>query len=349
MKDIKEYKTHAQQGILLNANEMSDNISSSILKEIQDAILNLDLNRYPDNDCTQLRDVYSNLLNIRLENVLAGNGSDQILGLLIGYFLKEGKTLLTLDPDFSMYDYYCGTYEAGLLKYPTKEDGSFNVEDFVCFANDNQVDMILFSNPNNPTGFMLKNDEIKVILEKLNDIPVVIDEAYAEFADESAIDLIDQFDNLYVTRTLSKAYALAGARVGFLISNEKNIRQIHKANVPYVLNCISQMVATITLKHVNEFKDSIEAIKKKRDELIHLNYESIHIYESQANFVKVKCNDLNKMYALFDQNNVIVRKYEGKDYFRLTIGNNLEYKLIKNIFEQFEKEEKDHATNSFRT
>ena len=137
---------------------------------------------------------------------------------------------------------------------------------------------------------------------------------------------------------MSKAYALAGARVGFLVSNEKNIKQIHKANVPYVLNCVSQMIAAITLKHVEEFRNRIESIKKKRDELIHSNYRSIHIYDSQANFVKVKCKDLNKMYAYFDKNNVIVRKYEGKDYFRLTIGNDQEYKLIKNIFDQYEKE-----------
>ena len=252
MKDIKEYKTHTQQGILLNANEMSDNLSSSILKEIQEKIVNLDFNRYPDNDCIRLREAYSALLNVRIENVLAGNGSDQILGLLIGYFLKKGKTLLTLDPDFSMYDYYCGTYDANLLKYPTRDDGSFDVENFVRYAIDNKVDMILFSNPNNPTGFLLTNEEIKVLLKQLNTIPVVIDEAYAEFAKESATELIDQFDNLYITRTLSKAYALAGARVGFLVSNEKNIKQIHKANVPYVLNCVSQMIAMITLKHVEE-------------------------------------------------------------------------------------------------
>lgn len=349
MKDIKEYKVHTQKGILLNANEMSDNISSSVLKEIQEGILHLDLNRYPDNCCIQLREAYSRLLNVRVENVLAGNGSDQILGLLIGYFLKEGKTLLTLDPDFSMYDYYCAAYEADILKYSTKEDGSFDVENFIGFAIDNQVDMVLFSNPNNPTGFMLKNDDIRVMLKRLNTIPVVIDEAYAEFANESAVDLIDQFDNLYITRTLSKAYALAGARVGFLISNEKNIKEIHKANVPYVLNCVSQMIATIVLKHVDEFRNNIETIKKKRDEIIHSNYESIHIYKSQANFVKVKCSNLNHMYALFDQNHVVVRKYEGKDYFRLTIGNNQEYRLIKNIFDQFEKEENDHAKGSFRT
>lgn len=338
MKDIKEYKTHTQQGILLNANEMSDNLSSSILKEIQEKIVNLDFNRYPDNDCIRLREAYSALLNVRIENVLAGNGSDQILGLLIGYFLKEGKTLLTLDPDFSMYDYYCGTYDANLLKYPTRDDGSFDVENFARYAIDNKVDMILFSNPNNPTGFLLTNEEIKVLLKQLNTIPVVIDEAYAEFAKESATELIDQFDNLYITRTLSKAYALAGARVGFLVSNEKNIKQIHKANVPYVLNCVSQMIAMITLKHVEEFRNRIESIKKKRDQLINSNYKSIHIYDSQANFVKVKCKDLKKMYAYFDKNNVIVRKYEGKDYFRLTIGNDQEYKLIKNIFDQYEKE-----------
>ena len=226
MKDIKEYKTHTQQGILLNANEMSDNLSSFILKEIQEKIINLDFNRYPDNDCIRLREAYSALLNVRIENVLAGNGSDQILGLLIGYFLKKGKTLLTLDPDFSMYDYYCGTYDANLLKYPTRDDGSFDVENFVRYAIDNKVDMILFSNPNNPTGFLLTNEEIKVMLKQLNTIPVVIDEAYAEFAKESATDLIDQFDNLYITRTLSKAYALAGARIGFLVSNEKNIKHI---------------------------------------------------------------------------------------------------------------------------
>ena len=305
MKDIKEYKTHTQQGILLNANEMSDNLSSSILKEIQEKIVNLDFNRYPDNDCIRLREDYSALLNVRIENVLAGNGSDQILGLLIGYFLKKGKTLLTLDPDFSMYDYYCGTYDANLLKYPTRDDGSFDVENFVRYAIDNKVDMILFSNPNNPTGFLLTNEEIKVLLKQLNTIPVVIDEAYAEFAKESATELIDQFDNLYITRTLSKAYALAGARVGFLVSNEKNIKQIHKANVPYVLNCVSQMIAMITLKHVEEFRNRIESIKKKRDE-IDLQIDSVSMNEDGSLTVSLGYNNPCKEKIDIGQNNLKV-------------------------------------------
>ena len=342
MKKIKEYKPHNHSGRLLNANEMSEGLDDSIIKELQDQLMDIDFNRYPDNECTLLRKRYANVLQIEKDNILAGNGSDQILGLLIGYFLKRGKCLLTLDPDFGMYDYYCGTYEAKIIKYKTKEDGSFDVYDFIQYAKMHNVDMILFSNPNNPTGFLLSNEYLEILLKNMS-IPVVVDEAYAEFAKNSAIPLIKDHPNLYITRTLSKAYALAGARVGFLISQKKNIDKLQKANVPYVLNSISQMIAITVLKHAKEFGKRVDQIIENRERLVHMCFKHIHVFSSQGNFVKVQADNLKRLLELFENNNVIIRTYPNKDFIRVTIGNKEDLEAVIKIFEQYEKKEEDHA------
>ena len=157
MKQTIMYETNQKAGCLLHANELPWNISEEMRQEIINAIATLEFQRYPDTECTQLIKTYCEVASLFEKQVLAGNGSDELLGLLIGAYLGKGKTLYTLSPDFSMYDYYAGMYEAKVLKFKTREDGSYSVNDFVEFGRRNQVDMIMLSNPNNPTGFALSN------------------------------------------------------------------------------------------------------------------------------------------------------------------------------------------------
>lgn len=337
MKKIVNYSAHTQEGLLLNANEMSNNLSAKIISEIQEAIPSIAFNRYPEDSNTPLRQAYANVMGVDVNCVLAGNGSDQILGLLIGYYLGKGKTLLTLSPDFGMYDYYCTSYEASIEKYETKEDGSFDISDFIEYAKKIGADMILFSNPNNPTGFLLNNADVETLLQSVS-IPVVIDEAYGEFAKESALKLIDTYSNLYVTRTLSKAYGLAGARVGFLISNANNVSALKAADVPYVLNSISQVCAMVVLKHAAEFKKSTLETISERDSFYVQGYKNIKLYPSQGNFIKIQAKDLNLLFSKFDEAGIVVRKYEGRDYFRLTIGSKEDNDKVKAIFSTYDKE-----------
>ena len=137
-----------------------------------------------------------------------------------------------------MYDYYAGMYEAKVLKFKTREDGSYSVNDFVEFGRRNQVDMIMLSNPNNPTGFALSNAKLRIIAAAFPRIPVVIDEAYGEFYEESMRKEVECYPNLYVyTYSFPKAYGLASMRIGFVISNSKNIEALKKYKAPYTGKC----------------------------------------------------------------------------------------------------------------
>lgn len=339
MKQTIMYETNQKAGCLLHANELPWNISEEMRQEIINAIATLEFQRYPDTECTQLIKTYCEVASLFEKQVLAGNGSDELLGLLIGAYLGKGKTLYTLSPDFSMYDYYAGMYEAKVLKFKTREDGSYSVNDFVEFGRRNQVDMIMLSNPNNPTGFALSNAKLRIIAAAFPRIPVVIDEAYGEFYEESMRKEVECYPNLYVTRTLSKAYGLAGMRVGFVISNSKNIEALKKYKAPYTVNALSQLVACVALRHAKEYQAYVEIIKQEREKLYQglRKLSFLQVFRSSANYIYGKSKQASKLIVYLQEHGVFIRSYED-DSFRITIGSAKQNKYLLALCEAFEKE-----------
>ena len=337
-KKIESYTTHVQSGILLNANEGSNNLDTKIIEEIKEAMNDIAFNRYPDNDQTELLEAYGKVIGVKKENLLAGNGSDQMLGLLIGTFLSKGKKLYTFDPDFSMYDYYASCYEADVKKYPLNDDGTLDVDGFI--ENGKDVSLVMFSRPNNPSGYCLSQEEIKKVLNGFQDIPVVVDEAYIEFAKEdSAIQLLNEYNNLYVTRTLSKAYGVAGIRVGFLISNEENMKVMKSGSVAYALNSVTMKIGTIILKYADTFQKQAKIISQKRDAMYEQvkNLNKITFYPSQGNFLHGKTDNKEKLLKMFEEKNIVIRNYKD-DTFRITIGNDNENQAVLEVLKKYEEE-----------
>lgn len=343
-KEIETYDQHVHEGILLNANELSMNLPYSILTEIQKEIMKIDFNRYPDDDYAPLFDAYAKWMHIKPEQLIAGNGSDQMLGMVIGTVLSKGKTLYTLSPDFSMYDYYASSYEAKVEKYPTHVDGSFDIQDFIEKGKEKKADLILFSNPNNPTGHCLTEEEVLQIV-KAFDGPVVIDEAYMEFSTHTMIPYVEKYPNLFVTRTLSKAYGLAGLRVGFLIGNEKAMAEYRKIRVPYLLSTVSQRIATIVIEHAEDFQMEIQSIIQYREEMFDklcmLRYMTF--YPSEANFLYGQCEDKPLLMECFKKANIVIRDYAGGDFFRITIGNREENEKVLQVLQMYARERMKHA------
>lgn len=350
MKKIQVYDAKKNGSTMLNANESYCNLSDEILREIQEVIPSIAFNRYPDETSAELIQVYGAVMKIAETNILAGNGSDEMLGLLINYFLGKGKKLFTLAPDFSMYDYYVTMQDAIMVKYLCKKDGSFDVMGFIEYGREKKVNMILFSNPNNPTGHTITNKELCKIVEAFPTIPVIIDEAYAEFSDETMLACIDQYHNLYVTRTLSKAFGLAGARLGFLISNKRNIAQLKPMMVPYNISSITQKIGCITLAHSAEFAQRIEEIKQARDCVYRelCTYKSISVYPSKANYIFGRVAQKEKLLAAFEKEGIIIRTY-GDDSFRLTIGSAEENRRVCDIIAMFDKEETSNENSKVTT
>lgn len=338
MKEMNGYTAKQQGECMLNANELYQNVDAMILQEIMEELATVAFHRYPDEQSTELKEAYANVMNVTSEQILAGNGSDEMLGLLIGSFLGKGKTLYTLLPDFSMYNYYAGMYEANLYAYPCERSGIFDIEAFIEKGREQKVDMILFSNPNNPTGHFLTNNEVRTIVEAFPTIPVIIDEAYSEFANESMISDLCDYKNLYVTRTLSKAYGLAGARLGFLLSNEANITRLSKVMVPYNISSITQKIGCVVLRHADQYQPLIDEIKAARDTLYkHVSsMDRITFYPSQANYLFGRCEGKQELLELFHKEGIVIRDYKD-DSFRITIGSAEENKRVYAVLQKFER------------
>lgn len=349
MKKINTYENKENTSqIRLDSNESFMNISIDKQEAIKKAIVNMDFNRYPDNNYTNLRKLYANYLdeNLDEDNIIAGNGSDEMLNLIIGVAIENGKKLYTLSPDFSMYDFYTSLYGGEVIKYETEEDGKIDVDGFIKKGKEEKVDLIIFSNPNNPTGHVLSKVDIVKILESFKDIKVVVDEAYCDFYGKSMISYINKYSNLIVTRTLSKAFGLAALRVGFLISNKENIKSLLKYKVPYNLNSLSQVISEIVLKDKDSIKKSIELIKMKREDLyVRLkkieksSKGKIKFYKSKANFIFGRSSEKEKMLKELNLNNISIRNYKDNS-FRITVGNDIENeKVVQIIAKVFLKKE----------
>lgn len=332
---MQGYKTHVQSGILLNANEASQNVNETVKQEIIDAISNLSLNRYPDTTCHQLHRLYAEVMNVPSCWILSGNGSDQMLGFLIQYYLQENKILYTLSPDFSMYDYYVGLNHSKIEKYETNQDGSFDVEAFISNGKDKNVDMVLFSNPNNPTGHSITLSEMKKISEAFKDIPVIFDEAYMEFGKESAVCLLKEYPNVFVCRTLSKAYGLAGIRCGFMISSQ--VEKLSALFIPYALSSVTQTIASVVLRHADEYKDTIATIISERERMYQevKEFKQLTMYPSNANFLFGRSEKKDLLLAMFKEKNITIRNYEDAS-FRITIGTKEENEMVLDVLRRFE-------------
>lgn len=327
-------------GIRVNANESYKNISDDDLKDIIEDVIKLKFNRYPDSECNELRELYGKVIGVNKENLIAGNGSDEMISLLISSQITRKKVVLTIDPDFSMYDFYTSLSDGVIKKYKAEEDGSFSIKNFINFGKKVSPKLIIFSNPNNPTGHVLSNDEILYILESFKDTLVIVDEAYYEFYGQSMIQYIEKYKNLVVTRTLSKAWGLAALRVGFLIANKDLIEELNKSKVPYNLNTFSQIVACDVLKHPEKILKNVEEVVYERERLYknlkhieELSDNKIIFYKSKANFIFGRSIIKEDIKKLLDDKGVLIR-YFNDNSFRITVGSALENDLVVNIIEK---------------
>ncbi len=332
------YEAHKQSGLLLNANEASENLSETLIEELQEMLPEILFNRYPEDSAIELRKQYGRVMNLPAEMILAGNGSDQMLQLMITAFLNENDSMFTLAPDFSMYDFYASGIGADVKRYELFKDGMFDaeavldVDEFITQARESNARLVMFSNPNNPSGLMISKEDVRKIALALGDVPLLMDEAYMEFGQDSALDLLTDpaIQNLYITRTLSKAYALAGLRVGFLISTPENIERMNRHRPVYNLNSFSAAAAGKVLEHAVEFQKKTEQVVAERERMEQFlsSLESIEYLPSKGNFIclTVKADPQTraamaaKLAAAFEEAGITIRDYRGKDYIRITIG-----------------------------
>lgn len=194
--------------------------------KVKEAISKCDLNRlrlYSDPECTELRNEYAKVLNVKPENIFVGNGSDEVLATAFQSFFMGKKDILVPNISYSFYPVYANLYNVEMKEIPLKEEFEIDIEEYKVKNNG-----IILANPNAPTSLALTKQQIIEVLDSNLNSPIIIDEAYVEFGAETVVDLIKKYENLIVIKTLSKSHSLAGLRVGFAIGNEKLIEGMNK-------------------------------------------------------------------------------------------------------------------------
>jgi histidinol-phosphate aminotransferase len=278
------------------------------------------LNRYPDDTSEAVISAIAQWRSVKKEQLLVGNGSSELIELTMKTFLSPGESVVTFEPTFSMYKIFTKLYSG---KYAAmKMDSEFNldVDRFIEFIYEEHAKLVIISNPNNPTGKVIPLEDIKKIAEQ-SDAIIILDEAYIEFGGESAIKLIEDYDNLIVLRTFSKAMGLAGIRFGYMIANEEAIGYIRRVKSPYNVNTVTQNTALKAFDNLEQIEENVELVKTERawlfDQLETMNMSPV---SSKANFILFKCTE--DLYKKLRDSGILIRVFGGEltGYCRITVG-----------------------------
>ena len=313
--------------VVLDANESPWGLPEAVRREMADWFLNgEDLNRYPDTDSVALREAIAAFWGNGLakENIVCGVGSDQLIDYVTKSMLAPGDVVVTAAPTFSMYGLTTRLNHGRIENYPLCRDNDFalDADGFIAFAKEKKVRLAIVCTPNNPTGTPVCVDTLRKITEAL-DCPVMVDEAYGEFAEsETMIPFVGQYENLLVLRTFSKAYGLAGARIGYSVSQPALADAIHIVRAPYNVPTVAQVLAQAVLRNIEAFKPRIAALTEARKALfLQLReLEGIKAYSSAANFVYFE-TEMNVSDALAEAG-IRVRVFQKgeKEKIRLSCG-----------------------------
>lgn len=295
------------------------------------------VNRYPDPQQIKVKSLISESRNIPIHQILLGNGSDEILDLIFRAFCEPNRdNIVTLPPTYGMYEVLANLNAINVLKVELDSHFEPKVDEILKTQNSNSKLLFLCS-PNNPTANCFDNKKIEQLIFGFNGI-VVIDEAYIDFSEnESWMSKINKFQNLIVTQTLSKAYGMAGIRLGLCFASEAIISILNKIKPPYNINQLTQLKALEQLSNPKKKLEEIDQILQQREWLFSEFYNISfiqNIYSSDANFLLVKVDNANKRYAQLIEKGIVVRNRTNQalceNCLRFTVGTELEnIKLIK--------------------
>lgn len=321
-----EYK--GKEGIFLDANE---NAYGSPLPQ-QD----VQYNRYPDPLQLDVKEKLSKIKGLPVENIFLGNGSDEAIDILFRAFCNPGKdNAIICPPTYGMYEVSANINDVEIIKVPlTPETFQLDTEKILDTIT-SHTKLIFVCCPNNPTGNGVKWDAIKTILEQFNGI-VLVDEAYINFASyQSLIPKLLQYPNLVIIQTLSKAWGMAGLRVGMAFASQDIIDVFNKIKPPYNINAASQQLALQALNNVEQVNNWIKEIVAERaklnEQLKQLPFV-IKIYPSEANFILVKTTDPKRIYRFLTEHKIIIRDRSNvqlcEGALRITVGTKEENKQL---------------------
>lgn len=309
----------------LSANESPVDISSDIRKEILKRLADLALNRYPDPLANNLRQCIAEGYGLTREQVLVGNGGDELLFNIALAWGGVGRTFLNCPPTFSVYAHNAHLTGTDIVDVARQEDFTLNEQGIRDRVSQGDIDFTIITSPNNPSGDSAREDFILELLET-SDTLVVVDEAYAEFSQRSIVPYLRDHRNLVVLRTFSKAYRLAGVRLGYVLAHEEVIRELIKVRQPYSVDSVSQIIGLSVFAHRDEFVSAIEETIQERNRLYEEleKLDELTVYPSEANYLLIRIKRAQEVWAYLYERGVLVRDFSQAsgltDCLRVTVG-----------------------------
>lgn len=299
------------------------------------------VNRYPDPHQRSLKKRIAELRGVSADQLLLGNGSDEVLDLLIRVFCEPNRdAIITLPPTYGMYKVLAGVNAVENIEIPLTEGFEADVE-AILGQRGKHTKILFLCSPNNPTGNSLKRSDVLRLLEEFPGL-VVVDEAYIDFSpDGGYVPALDQYPNLVVTQTLSKAFGMAGIRLGICLANPEVVQYLKRVKPPYNVNELTQQRAFAALEDLDRTRAEISALIKGREQLAeglsHITFVQ-EVFPSDANFVLARVDDAPKRYRQLLERGIVVRdrssQYLCENTLRFTVGTPAEINGLLQALEQ---------------
>ena len=303
--------TERDYRIKVNANECNLNLPPLVEERVLSRLSRVAFNRYPNYEYDSLREQIARNFSVDIEQILLGSGSSEIIEKL--FYAFGGSTsskIVYPQPSFSMYKIYAKAAEAQPIPFELDDKYDLDVDKYIATIKKEEPALAVVCNPNNPTGNVLTVDQIEEIAKSV-DCAFLVDEAYVEFYGKSAVNLVKKYSNLIVARTFSKAYGLAGARVGYMIANKEITKMIEKTYMPYHMNSLSLATADIVYQMRDEFVPRIQmmiAERKRMSEQLK-TLKGVKVYPSSTNFVLIHYNKAVALNEYLESLNIGVRSF----------------------------------------
>lgn len=325
IRGLRAYSVpHYSTTVKLDGNESPFALPPEVGEKVEKALSGIDINRYPDPGSDSLREKISEASDFPLEGILLGNGSDELIGMLITTFSGGTGRILYPVPTFSMYG--ISGLALGMETLEVALDDNFDIdsETTIGMIEEKDPDLIFLASPNNPTGNMFSADKIEKIIRQSRGV-VVVDEAYSDFSGHTFLPLIEEYGNLIILRTLSKV-GFAGIRLGILYGREELVREINKVRYPYNINSLSQGVAGVVFENHEFVNENIQLIVRERERVYKAMSDmgGVEPYHSDANFILFKVGDADSLFEALVERDILIRNFNKpgrlENCMRVTIG-----------------------------
>jgi histidinol-phosphate aminotransferase len=333
IKDLKPYSSARTEYTGANA----------IFLDANENPFNTPYNRYPDPVHKELRSRISKIKGIGPENIFLGNGSDEPIDLIMRAFCTPSiDKIITPDPTYGMYEVCARINDLSVIKIRLKDDYNLDVQG-ILNAVDDKTKLIYLCSPNNPTGNSIKEEDMIKVIENFNGL-VVLDEAYIDFSyAEGLLTKLQKYSNLVILQTFSKAWGLAGIRLGIALASKEIIEVLYKIKYPYNLNILTQDLALEVLSNTNRKDDWVTEIIKQRENLLKALKELKFIqkiYPTEANFFLIKVEDPKKVYNYLVERKIILRDRSKvtlcEGCLRVTVGSDRDNKALVNTLTEID-------------